>query len=80
MHSEVVTVSLVGPMYVITGFLLRRVQPVVQVMLVGDSAVGKTCMLVRFKDETFLSGNFISTVGIDYRVRHTINQLSSLIL
>ncbi|GAB6025891.1 Ras-protein Rab-26 [Chamberlinius hualienensis] len=38
-----------------------------KIMMVGDSGVGKTCFLVRFKDGTFLSGNFISTVGIDYR-------------
>lgn len=40
----------------------------VQVMLIGDSGVGKTCLLVRFKDGAFLSGSFISTVGIDFRV------------
>lgn len=40
-----------------------------QVMLLGDSGVGKTCLLVRFRDGTFLSGSFISTVGIDFRVR-----------
>ncbi|XP_055707785.1 ras-related protein Rab-37 isoform X1 [Phlebotomus papatasi] len=38
-----------------------------KVMLLGDSGVGKTCLLVRFRDGTFLSGNFISTVGIDFR-------------
>ncbi|XP_005091033.1 ras-related protein Rab-37 isoform X3 [Aplysia californica] len=38
-----------------------------KVMLIGDSGVGKTCILVRFKDGTFLSGSFISTVGIDFR-------------
>uniref|UniRef100_A0A672YQG2 small monomeric GTPase n=1 Tax=Sphaeramia orbicularis TaxID=375764 RepID=A0A672YQG2_9TELE len=37
------------------------------VMLLGDSAVGKTCVLVRFKDGAFLGGNFIATVGIDFR-------------
>ena len=37
-------------------------------MLLGDSGVGKTCLLVRFKDNAFLSGSFISTVGIDFRV------------
>uniref|UniRef100_A0A8C4Y2L8 small monomeric GTPase n=1 Tax=Gopherus evgoodei TaxID=1825980 RepID=A0A8C4Y2L8_9SAUR len=37
-------------------------------MLVGDSGVGKTCLLVRFKDGAFLAGSFISTVGIDFRV------------
>uniref|UniRef100_A0A3B5A320 small monomeric GTPase n=1 Tax=Stegastes partitus TaxID=144197 RepID=A0A3B5A320_9TELE len=38
-------------------------------ILVGDSgvAVGKTCVLVRFKDGAFLGGNFIATVGIDFR-------------
>jgi len=36
-------------------------------MLLGDSGVGKTCLLVRFKDDTFLSGSFIATVGIDFR-------------
>lgn len=38
-------------------------------MLLGDSSVGKTCVLVRFKDGAFLGGNFIATVGIDFRVR-----------
>uniref|UniRef100_A0A4W4E0G9 small monomeric GTPase n=1 Tax=Electrophorus electricus TaxID=8005 RepID=A0A4W4E0G9_ELEEL len=46
-----------------------------KVMLVGDSGVGKTCLLVRFKDGAFLAGSFISTVGIDFRVsgiKHTL--------
>ncbi|XP_061740775.1 ras-related protein Rab-26-like [Nerophis ophidion] len=38
-----------------------------KVMLIGDSGVGKTCLLVRFKDGAFLAGSFISTVGIDFR-------------
>jgi GTPase SAR1 family protein len=29
--------------------------------------LGKTCLLVRFKDGTFLAGSFIATVGIDFR-------------
>jgi hypothetical protein len=29
--------------------------------------IGKTCLLVRFKDGTFLAGSFIATVGIDFR-------------
>ncbi|KAJ3626171.1 hypothetical protein MTP99_016688 [Tenebrio molitor] len=36
-------------------------------MLLGDSGVGKTCILMQFRDGLFLSGNFISTVGIDFR-------------
>ncbi|XP_052121008.1 ras-related protein Rab-37 [Frankliniella occidentalis] len=40
---------------------------VCKVMLLGDSGVGKTCLLVRFQNGYFLSGNFISTVGVDFR-------------
>lgn len=36
-------------------------------MLLGDSGVGKTCLLIQFKDGAFLSGTFIATVGIDFR-------------
>ncbi|XP_019865262.1 ras-related protein Rab-37 isoform X2 [Aethina tumida] len=39
----------------------------VKVMLLGDSGVGKTCILMRFRDGLFLGGNFISTVGVDFR-------------
>lgn len=45
-------------------------------MLLGDSSVGKTCVLVRFKDGAFLGGNFIATVGIDFRVRDAVEQLT----
>lgn len=43
--------------------------PALQVMLLGDSGVGKTCFLLQFRDGAFLSGTFIATVGIDFRVR-----------
>ncbi len=42
-------------------------------MLIGDSGVGKTCLLVRFKDDTFLTCNFIATVGIDFKVYYIIH-------
>uniref|UniRef100_UPI00358EBD64 ras-related protein Rab-37-like isoform X1 n=2 Tax=Myxine glutinosa TaxID=7769 RepID=UPI00358EBD64 len=38
-----------------------------KVMLIGDSGVGKTCFLMRFKDGAFLAGNYIATVGIDFK-------------
>lgn len=47
--------------------LLTDVDYCFTVMLLGDSCTGKTCLLIRFKDNTFMNNNFISTVGIDYR-------------
>ncbi|XP_014606764.1 PREDICTED: ras-related protein Rab-37-like isoform X1 [Polistes canadensis] len=38
-----------------------------KVMLLGDSGVGKTCLLTRFRDGRFLFGNYITTIGIDFR-------------
>uniref|UniRef100_A0A5F8ABT7 small monomeric GTPase n=2 Tax=Macaca TaxID=9539 RepID=A0A5F8ABT7_MACMU len=49
-----------------------------KVMLVGDSGVGKTCLLVRFKDGAFLAGTFISTVGIDFRGLDSLTSACSL--
>uniref|UniRef100_A0A0N5A3X9 Ras-related protein Rab-10 n=1 Tax=Parastrongyloides trichosuri TaxID=131310 RepID=A0A0N5A3X9_PARTI len=40
------------------------------IMLLGDSCTGKTCLLIRYKDDTFMNSNFISTVGIDYRTKY----------
>lgn len=50
-----------------------------QVMLLGDSGVGKTCLLTRFRDGRFLSGNYITTVGIDFRVRDVISSCTVII-
>ena len=47
---------------------VARKKKTFKIIVIGDSGVGKTCLLVRFKDGTFLSGSFISTVGIDFRV------------
>lgn len=51
-----------------------------QVMLIGDSGVGKTCLLVRFKDGAFLAGSFISTVGIDFRVSRNDKEYMTTLL
>jgi small GTP-binding protein len=42
----------------------------VKILLLGDSGVGKTCLLKRYKDNNY-KHNFISTVGIDYKVHYT---------
>ncbi|EUB63190.1 Ras-related protein Rab-37 [Echinococcus granulosus] len=40
-----------------------------KLLLLGDAFVGKTSLLIRFKDKTFLKGSYISTVGIDYKTK-----------
>ncbi|KHN76400.1 Ras-related protein Rab-8B [Toxocara canis] len=39
-----------------------------KLLLIGDSGVGKTCVLFRFSDDSFNS-SFISTIGIDFKIR-----------
>ncbi len=39
-----------------------------KVLLVGDSGVGKTSLLIRFNDREFTS-NHITTIGIDFRAK-----------
>lgn len=40
-----------------------------KILLVGDSGVGKTCLLLRYANNTF-SPKFITTIGIDYKNKH----------
>lgn len=42
-----------------------------KLLLIGDSGVGKSCLLIRFADDTF-TDSFISTIGVDFKIR-TIN-------
>uniref|UniRef100_A0A023FAU6 Putative rab subfamily protein of small gtpase n=3 Tax=Triatominae TaxID=70999 RepID=A0A023FAU6_TRIIF len=37
-------------------------------LLIGDSGVGKTCVLFRFSDDAFTT-TFISTIGIDFKIK-----------
>ena len=40
----------------------------IKLLLIGDSGVGKTCLMLRFADDKF-QGDFITTLGIDFRIR-----------
>eukprot|EP00741_Cyanophora_paradoxa_P006104 tig00000983_g5919.t1 len=39
-----------------------------KLLLIGDSGVGKSCLLLRFADDQFTT-NFITTIGIDFKIR-----------
>lgn len=39
-----------------------------KLLLIGDTGVGKTCVLFRFSDDAF-NATFISTIGIDFKIR-----------
>eukprot|EP01117_Protostelium_nocturnum_P019122 TRINITY_DN819_c0_g1_i2.p1 TRINITY_DN819_c0_g1~~TRINITY_DN819_c0_g1_i2.p1 ORF type:complete len:194 (+),score=64.11 TRINITY_DN819_c0_g1_i2:194-775(+) len=39
-----------------------------KLLLIGDSGVGKSCILLRFADNAF-TDNFISTIGVDFKIK-----------
>ena len=39
-----------------------------KIVLIGDSNVGKSCILIRFADDQFTE-NYITTIGVDFRFR-----------
>ena len=40
----------------------------IKLLLIGDSGVGKSCLLLRFADDTY-SDSYISTIGVYFKIR-----------
>lgn len=46
----------------------RTYDMLVKLLLIGDSGVGKSCLLLRFCEDEF-TPSFITTIGIDFKIR-----------
>jgi Ras-related protein Rab-1A len=39
-----------------------------KMLLIGNSAVGKSCLLVRYAENSF-NENFFNTIGVDFKIK-----------
>ncbi|CAL9728103.1 ras-related protein Sec4p [Monosporozyma unispora] len=47
---------------------IKNYDSIMKILLVGDSGVGKSCLLVRFVEDRF-NPSFITTIGIDFKIK-----------
>ena len=48
--------------------LSKQYDDLFKLVIIGNSGVGKSCLLLRFADDTFTE-NFYSTIGVDFRFK-----------
>lgn len=46
----------------------KNYDSIMKILLIGDSGVGKSCLLVRFVEDKF-NPSFITTIGIDFKIK-----------
>lgn len=46
--------------------MVRDYDHLFKLVLIGDSGVGKSCILLRFADDSFTE-SYITTIGVDFR-------------
>ncbi|XP_063694804.1 uncharacterized protein LOC134826390 [Bolinopsis microptera] len=51
---------------------LKEYDLILKLLLVGDSSVGKSCIMLRYSDDLY-TGTYISTIGVDFKVK-TVQQ------
>ena len=44
----------------------------IKIMLIGESKIGKTSLISRYCNNEFMGGVYLSTIGIDFQIKHLV--------